>query len=87
MSSAESLVILGNTFNTKESANRQHLDVGNRFGKFWQAAYIVKGANETLKEEGHISTIRNGTEDITTDSADIKSIIREYYEDCWEKYQ
>lgn len=28
MSSAESLVILGNTFNTKESANRQHLDVG-----------------------------------------------------------
>lgn len=55
MSSAESLVILGNTFNTKESANRQHLDVGNQSGKFWQAAFTVKGVNETLKEEGHIS--------------------------------
>lgn len=28
---------------------------GNQSGKFWQAAFTVEGANETLKEEGHIS--------------------------------
>lgn len=38
-----------NTFNTKESANRQHLDVGNQSGKFWQVAFTVEGANETFK--------------------------------------
>ena len=55
ISSSESLVILGNMFNTKESENRQHLDVGNQFGKLLLAAYTVKGTNESLKEGGHIS--------------------------------